>query len=223
MLKRMILIIMVLIIFMISWEGSLEAKGIIPEDSIRIRILANSDSVPDQWIKRQVRNAIIEQIQTWEDHLQGKDLVYARQFIDNQRQTIEEIAESSLQRYGFPYGAKVYFGNVHFPAKQYGNRIYAEQDYEALLIVLGEGAGQNWWCVLFPPLCFIDGTTSKDYPQNSVNKSVDKNDKTIDKQENIHNAVENASKSINIADETQSSTGKIKTKLFFVELWKKWF
>lgn len=126
----------------------------IPDQAIRLRILANSDSVQDQWIKREVRNAIVNEMKTWAD--KPKNIDEARSAISERLPKFEAIVRQTLQEHGFTYSAKVELGEVPFPTKLYGNKVYAAGDYEALLITLGEGKGDNWWCVLFPPLCFVD-------------------------------------------------------------------
>lgn len=218
--QRVALMILCLVIIVMSWEGSLEAKGIIPDDSIRIRILANSDSVSDQWIKRQVRDAIIAESKQWVGQLTQMELHSARQIITNQLPEIERIANHTLQQYGYAYNATVELGQVEFPEKQFGNRLYAQNAYEALRITLGAGAGDNWWCVLFPPLCFVDGTTkSKGYPQVDVNK--------IEKKENeqpySNKGVKESKKSDAKLDKSESHSRKVQPKLFIVELWQSWF
>jgi stage II sporulation protein R len=151
-------IVFVLAVLVMSWEQSQNhtalASTSIPEESIRLRILANSDSASDQWIKRQVRDAITEQINVWvtePDTIQD-----ARVLIQSRMPEIEQRISEVLTKHGYNYAFKVDLGQVEFPTKMYGNRVYPAGEYEALRVVLGQGEGQNWWCVLFPPLCFVD-------------------------------------------------------------------
>ncbi|MCS7460017.1 stage II sporulation protein R [Paenibacillus doosanensis] len=131
-----------------------DQKGLIPQESIRLRILANSDSPSDQWVKREVRDAIVEQMKQW---------VTGPQTIDEARQTVRahlpelsELVGATLKKNGFSYSYQVELGIVPFPTKMYGNEVYPAGDYEALRVSIGKAEGQNWWCVLFPPLCFVD-------------------------------------------------------------------
>jgi stage II sporulation protein R len=137
-------------------ETSLAVAGRqeIPKQAIRLRILANSDSSEDQWLKRRVRDEIVKEIQTWAR--QPKTIGEARTAIRERLPLLREIAMRTVRHYGYAYPVKVDFGIVPFPTKLYGDTIYPAGNYEALRITIGKGAGGNWWCVLFPPLCFID-------------------------------------------------------------------
>jgi stage II sporulation protein R len=126
----------------------------IPQESIRLRILANSDSPADQWIKLKVRDAIVEQMKQWVDEPQG--LEAARAAVIYHLPEVEQLVGQTLGKYGFAYSYEVELGQVPFPAKMYGSQVYPAGDYEALRVTIGTAEGQNWWCVLFPPLCFVD-------------------------------------------------------------------
>ncbi|WP_374723639.1 stage II sporulation protein R [Calidifontibacillus erzurumensis] len=133
-----------------------EANGpvVIPDEAIRLRILANSNSDEDQALKRKVRDAVNAEITTWVEDLTSIEA--ARALIESRVDEIEEIAYEVLAEEGSNQTVQVEFGQVNFPTKIYGNYIYPAGQYEAILITLGEGEGANWWCVLFPPLCFLD-------------------------------------------------------------------
>lgn len=156
-------ILFVLILLLMSWEtqqmDAAVASGQIPQEAIRLRILANSDSPMDQVVKRLVRDEIVKAMNSW---VTGPQTIEeARQSIIAHMPEIERITEEVLQSRGFDYGSSAELGMVPFPTKMYGNEVYPAGDYEALRITLGEGAGQNWWCVLFPPLCFIDAASGE--------------------------------------------------------------
>lgn len=128
---------------------------VIPDDAIRLRILANSDSEKDQALKREVRDRVNEEITEWVEHL--TDIDKARKLIESRIPEIEEIIGETLDEGGESDTFSVeYSSNVTFPAKLYGQYLYPPGEYEAVLITIGEGEGANWWCVLFPPLCFLD-------------------------------------------------------------------
>jgi len=143
-----------------NWEAGLDAAALaspaIPEEAIRIRILAHSDAPRDQWVKQRVRDAIAAEVGGWE--LDGADAEKARAVIEAELAALERIATDTLLRYGFTYGAKAELAKVAFPAKTFEGERYPAGEYETLLITLGAGRGENWWCVLFPPLCFGGGT-----------------------------------------------------------------
>lgn len=128
--------------------------SVIPAESIRLRILANSDAPADQWIKREVRDAVIAEMSGWVQQPDG--LEAARETIRKHLPELEAVVGETLQQNGFDYTYQVELGLVPFPTKMYGNQVYPAGDYEALRISIGAAAGQNWWCVLFPPLCFVD-------------------------------------------------------------------
>jgi stage II sporulation protein R len=126
----------------------------IPDEAIRLRILANSDSAQDQELKRKVRDAVNEEINKWVADLTS--FAEAKAVIQSRIDDIEHIVAAVLKEENSRQTYKVEFGKVNFPTKLYGNYIYPAGQYEAILITLGKGEGANWWCVLFPPLCFLD-------------------------------------------------------------------
>ncbi|PFK54612.1 stage II sporulation protein R [Bacillus cereus] len=134
-----------------------DAKGpsVIPKEAVRLRILANSDSDKDQALKRKVRDEVKAQIDGWVADLTSFE--EARKVIQSHIPEIEKTVENTLKRKGSKDSFQVKFSkNVKFPTKVYGNFIYPAGEYEAVLITIGEGEGANWWCVLFPPMCFLD-------------------------------------------------------------------
>lgn len=139
-------------------DASAQEQVMIPDEAIRLRILANSDSEEDQQLKRMVRDEVNKEITKWVAELTSVEA--ARQLIQSKLPDIEEIVETVLERENKPQAYSVNFGNVSFPTKLYGNFVYPAGKYEAILISLGEAKGANWWCVLFPPLCFLDFSNS---------------------------------------------------------------
>ncbi|TVX89514.1 stage II sporulation protein R [Paenibacillus agilis] len=136
-----------------------EAQEAIPEDAIRLRILAHSDEEADQAVKRQVRDAVVEAMNGWlEEGSTPRSREEAKNWIESHLEQIQNIADEVVAEAGYAYGVKAELKVVPFPAKLYGGQAYPAGNYEALRITLGSGEGQNWWCVLFPPLCFVDGT-----------------------------------------------------------------
>ena len=127
---------------------------VIPNEAIRLRILANSDSEADQALKRKVRDEVNVNIAEWVQEL--TDINTARSLLQSKQPEIQLIAEKVVKAEGSEQSVKVEFGKVQFPTKLYGQFLYPAGEYEAILITLGEGTGANWWCVLFPPLCFLD-------------------------------------------------------------------
>ncbi len=130
---------------------------VIPKDAIRLRILANSDFEEDQAVKRLVRDAVNKEIANWVGQLSSKE--EAKNVIKKGLPELQKIAERVVENEGVDQTVKVEFGKVQFPTKLYGQFLYPAGEYEAVLITLGAGEGANWWCVLYPPLCFLDFST----------------------------------------------------------------
>lgn len=140
-------------------EEHIETFEVIPDEAIRLRILAHSDNDDDQAIKEKIRDEVSEHITKWVEHI--TDIDEAREKIANNVQDIQAIAQNILDDEGKQQHADVdYNEKVSFPHKLYGDFVYPAGEYEAVLITIGEGDGANWWCVLFPPLCFLDFSNS---------------------------------------------------------------
>lgn len=138
-----------------------DAYQVIPDEAIRLRILADSDDAADQELKYAIRDAVNAEITDWVEKL--TTIEQARQKIQTRLDDIDQIVADTIRQHGSTTDYDVdYNPEVLFPAKLYDRYVYPAGEYEAILITLGEGAGSNWWCVLFPPLCFLDfsaGTT----------------------------------------------------------------
>lgn len=159
--KQMITLLSILFMIVMAWEGqridAAVAGGPIPEESIRLRILANSDNPSDQLVKREIRDAVVAQMQRWVLELDNpQSLEDAKVLTRSHLPEIRQLVGQELSKRGVTYAYDVTLGSVPFPTKLYGGTVYPAGEYEAVRITLGEGKGQNWWCVLFPPLCFID-------------------------------------------------------------------
>ncbi len=121
---------------------------------IRFHVLANSDSPEDQLLKLKVRDRIMhEMADAFDDVVSIDD---SRDVIIGNIDRIQEIAVAELLKNNADYKVEVVLGQHTFPTRRYGNMVFAAGDYEALRVIIGDGKGQNWWCVMFPPLCFID-------------------------------------------------------------------
>lgn len=159
--KDTAIIFCILFMLAMTWDSqktdAAVAEGPIPQQSIRLRILANSDNPDDQLVKRQIRDAVVAEMNEWVQELEDpQSLDQARATIREHLPDLNELVGRELEKRSIRYAYNVELGIVPFPTKLYGGTVYPAGDYEALRITLGEGNGQNWWCVLFPPLCFID-------------------------------------------------------------------
>ncbi|ASA24545.1 stage II sporulation protein R [Paenibacillus donghaensis] len=165
-------------IIVMAWEGQRSdaavASSSIPRESIRLRILANSDGAQDQLVKRQIRDSIVEQMNQWVGGLEDpQSLEQARSLIRSHLPELNQLVASELAARGIDYDYTVELGVVPFPTKMYGGTVYPAGEYEAVRVTLGEGKGQNWWCVLFPPLCFIDAGSGDAAAAPAADKKVE--------------------------------------------------
>lgn len=141
----------------VKGHGKAETAGLqqgIAREILRFHVIANSDSREDQALKLTVRDAVIEYM---------KPVLYGAGSIEETRKRveghIEEIgmaAREAIEREGYTYSAGVTLSECYFPRKSYGDCTFPAGCYQALRICIGEAQGKNWWCVLFPNLCFVD-------------------------------------------------------------------
>ena len=130
----------------------------IADKILRFHVLANSDSEADQNVKKQVRDAVGAYIEPY--LLECENIEETRATVNDHMDEIIAVSKETLAANGFTYGASAELTHTDFPEKTYGDYTFPEGNYEALEITLGDGAGHNWWCVLFPPMCFTDSATS---------------------------------------------------------------
>ena len=128
-------------------------KGI-ASNIIRFHVRAESDSKEDQWLKLQVKEAVLAYISPVLSKSQSVD--ESRQLLYNESENIRNVAAATLRSLGDESDVNVYFENCYFPMKKYGDMTFPPGEYEAFRVDIGEAQGKNWWCVLYPPLCFVD-------------------------------------------------------------------
>ena len=154
--KRFILILLLLLIYcMICAFSYVNAVSNNIQNSVfRLHVIANSDSAEDQNLKYIVRDKVLEYINAISDSNSSKEdvIVLANKYINE----IQKIAENTIHENGYNYSVNLSIGNFAFPTKSYGDITFPSGFYDALKIEIGEAKGQNWWCVMFPPLCFVD-------------------------------------------------------------------
>lgn len=123
------------------------------EKLIRFHVIANSDSDEDQALKLKVRDAVISYLQP--KLAKSSSIQESEAIIIDEYEALEKISQNIILENGYNYEVKVGITLSNFPAKQYSNIVLPAGEYKALKIVIGEGEGKNWWCVMFPPLCFV--------------------------------------------------------------------
>lgn len=128
----------------------------IAEQIIRLHVIANSDTDEDQELKMKVKETIVTYLRGEMQDATSVD--EARQAIREHLPEIEEIAAEKMRAEGYEYSAEATLEESYFPVKEYGDLTFPAGNYEALRVKLGDSAGHNWWCVMYPSLCFVDST-----------------------------------------------------------------
>ncbi len=155
--KRKIILAAASVMLAITIAYGIEAyQGMskINDKVIRLHVVANSNTFEDQQLKYKVRNSIISSFDREFQYITTKD--ESEKIIVNKIDDIRNIAMNTIKSEGYDYDVDVYYGNFSFPRKQYENIVLPEGNYDAVRIEIGNAEGNNWWCVMFPPLCFVD-------------------------------------------------------------------
>lgn len=147
---KKIIVLLFFITVLISLTSGNTSGILIPSDAIRFRIIANSNSLEDQTTKINIRKEIEPVFAEILESSTSKE--ETKKLINQNIPRFEEIIESYNVEYSIDYG------NNFFPEKEYKGIIYPAGNYESLVITLGSGLGENWWCVLFPPLCLLEAS-----------------------------------------------------------------
>lgn len=163
---------------------------------LRLHIIANSDLDQDQALKLKVRDTILDYLNNSSVNLNNKS--EAINFVNSHIDELRTLAEETISDEGFSYPVSLTITNCTFPTKKYGNISIPSGEYDALRIQIGNAAGQNWWCVLFPPLCFVD-ISSGVLPDNS--------------KELLKDSLEDEEYELITADLTNSESANLKFKI----------
>lgn len=150
------LLIVYIIICANSYVSAVSSN--ISSSVFRLHVIANSDSPEDQNLKYVVRDNVIQYMNTLIDtNISSKE--ETMQIISDNLDNFKSIAQNTVYENGYDYNINVEIGNFAFPTKTYGDISLPSGYYDALRISIGNAEGKNWWCVMFPPLCFIDVTS----------------------------------------------------------------
>lgn len=148
-------------------ESSLELTELnyddIQDNLIRFHVIANSDTDEDQNLKLKVRDKVVEALS--EKLSNVNSLEEAENVLKENIDYVNEIAKEVIEENNYTYEVNTMLSYENFPDKVYGDYIFPQGNYEAFRVIIGEGKGQNWWCVMFPSLCFVDES------KNSVDSS----------------------------------------------------
>ena len=147
-------------------------NNLIPEDAIRIRVIANSNSDYDQQIKNKVKETL--EYDMYNILKDTTNLEEARTLIKENLSNVENNIDKTLQKENYELPFFVDFGLNYFPKKEFKGITYDEGYYESVVVTLGEGLGDNWWCVLFPPLCMLEAeeTNLEDVEYTTMVKTI---------------------------------------------------
>ena len=164
--KKTIILILLIGIFYVFISDALAKNLMIPEDAIRIRIIPNSNSAFDQDVKGKVKDKL--EITMYDLLKDAESSEEAKEIIKNNLELVDNDVKNILSKENYNKGYKINFGMNYFPSKEYKGIKYEEGYYESLVITLGKGEGDNWWCVLFPPLCLIEGEEDTEVEYKSI-------------------------------------------------------
>lgn len=130
---------------------------------IRFHVIANSDTDEDQNLKLKVRDKVVEALSERLGNVNS--LEEAENILEENIDYVNEIAKDVIEENNYTYEVNTMLSYENFPDKVYGDCVFPQGNYEAFRVIIGEGKGQNWWCVMFPSLCFVDES------KNSVDSS----------------------------------------------------
>ncbi len=164
--KMVIILIFLLFIYttVCAFSYAQNVSSDIAESVFRLHVIANSDSKEDQDLKYKVRDNLISYMNNICNNCNNKE--EAINLVTKHKEDFKEIALNTIKDNGYSYDVNISIGNFQFPTKDYGDISLPSGYYDALRVEIGEAKGQNWWCVMFPPLCFVD-ITSGVVPEDS--------------------------------------------------------
>lgn len=154
------LIVLILFSFFIFISAASYVNAVsedIAQSVFRLHVIANSDSKEDQDLKYKVRDKVLEYMNEISKNCSSKEEIIL--LAEEHKEEFKKIAENVIKQNGYDYEVNIKIGNFDFPTKTYGDISLPAGEYDALRIEIGEAKGQNWWCVMFPPLCFVDVTS----------------------------------------------------------------
>lgn len=165
--KKPIFITITAFVFFLIFSAYSYASSIssdLSKSVFRLHVIANSDSDEDQSLKLQVRDKLLDYMNSITANVSSKD--DAIKIAQDHQKDFQIIAEQTILDKGYSYPVTVEIGNYEFPTKHYGDITLPSGYYDALRVKIGDACGHNWWCVMFPPLCFV-GVTSGIVPESS--------------------------------------------------------
>ena len=168
--NKSVLLFISIILFYILFSNVVVSKNLIPADAIRIRVIPNSNSDIDQTMKSQVKDILQKDMYNLLKDVNGID--NAKKIINNNIPNIDTKINNLFEKNMYNESYTINFGLNYFPEKEYKGIKYDEGYYESLVVTIGKGEGDNWWCVLFPPLCLIEAEESTEVEYTSLVKEL---------------------------------------------------
>ena len=144
---------------LITYAYSERMQGGIADSVLRFHVRANSNSAEDQLLKMEVKGAVLDSLYDWLPNKATKDETIA--YITKNIEEITQVAQDTIARKGYNHSVNAYITTAFFPTMPYGDIALPAGFYNALRIDIGAGIGENWWCVMFPPLCYVDLSVSE--------------------------------------------------------------
>lgn len=158
------IVLLTIYVFLLSMNYVTSVSSDLSDSVLRLHIIANSDSQEDQELKLKVRDNIIKYMNNLTKDISNKESVIS--LVNSNINNFKKVALDTIHDNGYNYDVNIELGNFYFPTKDYDNVSFPSGNYDALKIEIGNAIGQNWWCVLFPPLCLV-GSSSGTLPDDS--------------------------------------------------------
>lgn len=169
--KQLIFSLMaVIIIFTTIISYSTGVHEDLSQNILRLHILANSDSAVDQKLKLAVRDRILSESRKM--FADSSSLEESKAILSDKKDVLIEAAEDEIKKHGFSYSVNINTGVYNFPMKTYEKYSLPSGKYEAVRVEIGKATGQNWWCVMFPPLCFVDAASDTKKTDDYLKKAL---------------------------------------------------
>ncbi|OVE65732.1 stage II sporulation protein R [Clostridium diolis] len=181
----------------------------VKDSLIRFHVIANSDNDDDQQLKLKVKNRVIDYLYPYLNSSQSLD--ESRKIIKDKMEDVKTLAQQVIKDNNYDYDVKVELSRENFPDKSYGDITLPQGNYEAFRIIIGSGQGRNWWCVMFPPLCFVDESKAQVEYDKTENK-IKSNGKSFE--------LESKDDSTENVGDKQADGNNIKIKFKIVEIFR---
>lgn len=152
-----LLMLLILYIFVSAFFYVEAVSEDISNSVFRLHVIANSDEKEDQDLKYKVRDSVLEYMNSIVKDCSSKEEII--KLVEKHKQDFYNVAKKVIKENGYNYDVNIYIGKFDFPTKQYGDISFPAGNYDSLRIQIGKAKGKNWWCVMFPPLCFVDVTS----------------------------------------------------------------